>query len=138
MRFTTETLQTTGYYPFKISSQKRYEAQDVIDRRTITLIVHIDEEGCQWYKLTLGSAWDGERENAIVSGPFVNDDEGYSNLANSVHADAALILPPGAGYPGTPEYVGRQAKLKEQLHWLTVSCLSAILLTIYQESDQIP
>lgn len=138
MKTTTTTLQTTGHPPVSVITINTYAAQDTLDRRTVMLGVYVDEPGNYWYQLALHTDWVDERISTYIGGPFINDKDHIELMVAAIHFDAALILPPGAGYPATPEFDARQSKLKGQLYWLALSCLSRVLSMIHQEQGQTP
>lgn len=138
MRKNTIAIQATGLMPIGLTPQSEFKAEDSLDKRTVSLDLYLDTMHCWWYKLTLLSDWDDERTHTMIGGPFIDDKDHLELMVSAIHHDAALILPPGAGYPATPEYDARQVKLKGQLYWVTLSCLSSILSKIHQEQGQKP
>ena len=132
------TLQASGSMPITFSEQKSFMSSDVIEKRTISLTVYKDIESNWWYSLSLHTQWDDERGSTTVGGPFADDHDHLELMQESIKHDAAFIMPPGSGYPATPEYAARQTKLEGKMFWLAITCLSKVLLDIYQSDSQKP
>lgn len=138
MGYTNVTIQATGNMPINFRSTKQFSAADTIDKREVKLDVYMDTEDYWWYRVALESCWKDERLNSMVGGPFTGSRDDVELMVCAIHFDSESILPPGAGYPATPDYESRQEKLNSQMYWLSLSCLSKVLFDIHRERDQTP
>jgi hypothetical protein len=125
----TATLQATGFPPYEVEVEAEYRFSLALkDKREVAITVYCCGRAYH-YLLEYRTGWDDELPFAIGTGPFI----GEERLAEAVRATAKNILPPGAGFPGTPDYAGRQSKLKGQLEAAALHCLTQVLATLAKE-----
>lgn len=118
------TLQATGHAPVEIEASCLFSATEHLEKRGVSVELFQVFHGyvAAIHYLT---TWGLERPFTRLFGP-----EQLNDIASIIRTAAKDVLPPGAGYPATPSYETRQAKLKGQLEVLTLVCLSRILADI--------
>lgn len=121
-------IQPTGYRPidFEVKGEP-YRSLQLLegDKRGVELSLYETEagDGGRWLAvLRYVTTWGTEREFTRI---YQSDD--LDELAEQVRHAAKSVLPPGAGFPATPQYETRQAKLSGMLETLTLTALSEVL-----------
>ncbi|MCV2356547.1 hypothetical protein LNV09_20595 [Paucibacter sp. B2R-40] len=124
------TVQATGYSPFTVEAEALYSDTQMLpeDKRGVTLRLFREADEKWIAVLTYISSWGMERD-------FTRIYEGYSleEISEDLRAASKSILPPGAGFPASPQYDTRQAKLAGLMEVLTLVCLSNVLAEIGRE-----
>jgi hypothetical protein len=119
------TIQATGHTPQTIDAAQKYEHTEMLegDKRGVRFVLFRLEEVDGWIgKVTYETTWGTERPfTRIVHGDTLEE------VADSVRNLAKSILPPGAGFPATPQFETRQAKLAGMMETLTLTALSKVL-----------
>ena len=121
------TVYPTGYPPIDLGEVTTYHSttMQVGPKRFVMVALHENSRGVTAV-MTLQSDWDDERNHCIV--PFANiKDANMREACDTFHEAAPLLLPPGAGYPGTDEYALRQTKLRGQVQHAAITGLTECL-----------
>jgi hypothetical protein len=118
------TIQATGHTPQTIDSDDTFAATEMLegDKRGVDLRLYrltADEWLC---KVTYLTTWGTERDFTRITHAG-----SLEEVADSVRSMAKSILPPGAGFPATPQFETRQAKLAGMMETLTLTALSKVL-----------
>ena len=119
----TIELEATGFpVEWVVGRQLAWKREDLDAKRGIIMRVIESQDHEYIAAVTYATNWDQER-------PFtwVMRSHDMHELGGLVRARAKDVLPPGAGYPATPQYADRQRKLREQLETLTLVALSDCL-----------
>lgn len=117
------TIQATGHTPKTIDAADMYEHTEMLDgdKRGVRLVLFRIE--AEWLgKVEYLTSWGTERNFTRIT-PLGTLEE----VADSVRNFAKTILPPGAGFPATPQFETRQAKLAGMMETLTLTALSKVL-----------
>ena len=125
----------TGYPPIDIGEAVAYECDPIHvgPKRHVCVAVYENEKGVTAV-MTLQSDWEEELNNRIV--PFTNvNDADLRAACDSFHVAAQLLLPPGAGYPGTDEYALRQTKLRGQVQHAALTGLTECLVKRHEKRN---
>lgn len=128
---TTIKLQATGYSPVGyVVLGHCFESIQMLegDKRGVRLRLWTTTGGTFVAELTYLTSWGTEREFTWVD---VRND--LVKTADWVRARGAAILPPGAGFPATPQYETRQSKLGGMMETLTLVALSDVLAQADEE-----
>jgi len=128
------TIYPTGYPPIDLGDKCAvYETESVHIKpnRCVMVTLYENDDGLT-ARMELISEWDEELNNVIV--PFTNVKEAdLMASCDRFHEAAQLLLPPGAGYPGTDEYALRQTKLRGQVQHAALTGLSECLALRHEE-----
>jgi hypothetical protein len=114
------TLHPTGYPPVVIDADTVYRFEERLGKRLITVELFMSTPFT--LLMAYNSDWEDEHPNVIVLQADTIDE-----LCTLARMEADLLMPPGAGYPGTPEYKDRQAKLKGQIEHAALIALTECL-----------
>jgi hypothetical protein len=117
----TITIQPTGYPPVQLEPLYWASSTQVIGRRVVTVEL-MRLTGTIWgIFLSYISKWPDERDyRQLLRGDILV----VTELARMA---AKSMLPPGAGYPATPDFADRQRKLVGQLEQVTLAALTEVL-----------
>ncbi len=123
------TLQGTGYEPMTFDYTHRHTSTQMLDgdKRGVRLTFYDlrDDQGVLRYRraeLVYLTTWPTEREfTRLYAQNHLNA------VVDTIRSDAKSVLPPGAGYPATPQFETRQAKLAGMLETATLVALSDVL-----------
>ena len=139
-------LQATGYAPFEVEPSKTYSATEMLegDKRGVRLTVL--KVGSVWIaEVSYLTTWGSERPFSwvLTRDTLAEHDQGYilnvgrvgGSIATSIRGLAKSILPPGAGFPATPPFETRQAKLNGSLETATLTALSTILAVAHEDGE---
>lgn len=123
------TLQATGHSPFQITAARSFGRSEYLegDRRGVS--VELFDVTYSWVAVVhYLTTWGTER-------PFtwVSQAADLNSVAAWVREVAAAILPPGAGFPATPQFETRQAKLAGMMQTLTLTALGDVLRQIHED-----
>lgn len=122
----TITIQATGHPPFSFDGVELATQCEMLegDKRGVELhLCRDDKEGDIVIVLTYVTTWGDERPVTRVMRA-----DSLEAAAEWVRGQAPRILPPGAGFPATPSYETRQAKLAGLMETLTLHALSQALV----------
>jgi hypothetical protein len=125
------TIQPTGHMPQVIATDKAYNSTQMLegDKRGVQLQMGMEEEGGWFAAITYITSWGTERT-------FVRLEHGAIGVVcDWVRAAAKIILPPGAGFPATPQFETRQSKLAGMLETLTLVALSEVLAEVHKDGQ---
>lgn len=121
------TLQATGRYPVVIEYSRAHTSEQRLEKRAVrvTAYAYTDTPQEHCYCVEYLTEWPQERNFCWV----VNDERQVRVLAQD-------MLPPGAGYPATEQFLARQQKLRGSLETITLTALSDVLKQIYEEKSK--
>lgn len=128
-------IQPTGFAPYEIEYDKHITATEMLpdDKRGIRIDVYGNGERLQAAVLTYLTQWGTERE-FVYRFSFGTYSGSWDDWVREM---AKRILPPGAGYPATPQFETRQAKLAGMMETLTLVALTKVLAQIHSEGGQL-
>ena len=111
--------------PIDIEPDQTWSATEMLqgDRRGVRVTVHA-VENCYYIVLDYLTTWGIERPYTWVIRWTPQAEHGPWEY---VRRQATSMLPPGAGFPATPQYETRQHKLQGMLETLTLTALSRVL-----------
>lgn len=124
------TLQATGFPPTTVEATELARHREMLggDKRGVELAVYrLHHDGSLLAVLVYVTSWGQERTFTRLRSIPPNLTDQHSALADWVRQQAPDILPPGAGFPITPAYETRQAKLRGLMETLTLDCLTKVL-----------
>lgn len=123
------TLQATGQSPQNICYTQSITSTQMLmgDKRGVRLTVYLVEGENYWFpELTYITSWGSERE-FVRHWVWVGMGDTWHHW---VRRQSKNMLPPGAGFPATPQYDTRQSKLNGMLEVATLEALGAVLREI--------
>jgi hypothetical protein len=126
------TLHHTGYEPVDVEALAVFQVEEMMpgDKRGVR-ITAVQVGPLQWrFELAYLTSWGVEQNFYRRSGADTLHDG-----AQWVREHAPKLLPPGAGFPATPQYETRQRKLEGMMETLTLVALTE-LLTKIKETQQ--
>lgn len=119
------TLHPTGALPVSFEADKEFTKELAVGpKRRVCAQLFTMKTKLLGFCICLSylTEWDEEYPNVVVlKGRDLN------KLCEQANEMAPQLLPPGAGYPGTPEYAGRQAKLRDQVGFAAITALTECL-----------
>lgn len=121
------TIKPTGYAPIEIDHIRSFTATQMLegDKRGVSVTLYELTPGTWAGEVCYLSTWGNERNFTTYVQPVF--DTSLTVLAENLRTKSKDMLPPGAGFPATPSFETRQAKLKGMLETLTLVALSDVL-----------
>ena len=118
------TIQPTGYPVVTFEADSVHEATEMLDgdKRGVRVTIYQRRKFVSAAVVYL-STWGNERPFTRVTKTHTK----LEDLAAEVREMAKSTLPPGAGFPATPSFETRQAKLAGMMETLTLTALSRAL-----------
>ncbi len=120
-------IQPTGYGPlqFEVRGAAFYSHQQIEgEKRGVSLSLWdaVDADALWVAKLKYLTNWGSERSFTRFYSTRTPE-----SMGKLIREAAKTMLPPGAGFPATPQYESRQAKLGGVMETLTLIALSDVL-----------
>lgn len=120
-------LQATGQGPFSIDVVSAYHSTEMLegDKRGVHVSLFKAPDELWVGVVTYITAWGTERGTV-----WITRTAPLWEVAAMIREHAKVILPPGAGYPATPAFETRQAKLAGMMETLTLAALTKVLAEV--------
>lgn len=123
-------LQATGYSPIDIHEKLVVTDTQMLDGDKRGVRVVLIDTGCGGWVGVLDyiTSWPTERPFTRITSFFTP--ASLLDVSEVLREWSKSVLPPGAGYPATPQFETRQSKLQGMLEVATLTALSNCLAQV--------